>query len=44
LLIVGDGITENARGLTQFLQQHAGLHFSLAMVELAVHEMPGGGQ
>lgn len=44
LLIVGDGITENARGLTEFLQQHAGLHFSLAMVELAVHEMPEGGK
>lgn len=44
LLIVGDGITENARGLGEFLQQHAGLHFSLALVELVVHEMPGGGQ
>lgn len=40
LLIVGDGITENAELMTEFLQQHAGLHFALATVQLAIHNLP----
>jgi hypothetical protein len=40
LLIVGDGIRENVESMTEFLQQHVGLHFTLALVELAVFEMP----
>jgi hypothetical protein len=40
LLIVGDGITENAELLTEFLQQHAGLHFALATVQLAIYDLP----
>lgn len=44
LAIVGDGITEGVEGLTEFLQQHAGLHFALVLVQLAIHELPGGGQ
>jgi len=41
LVIVGDGITENVEGLTEFLQQHAGLHFALVLVQLSVHDLPG---
>jgi hypothetical protein len=44
LIIVGDGITENLENITAFLQQHAGLHFGLALVQLAVHELPGTSQ
>jgi hypothetical protein len=43
LLIVGDGIQGGAERLTDFLQQHAGLHFTLALVELAIFELSGGG-
>ena len=42
LLIVGDGIQDGAERLTDFLQQHAGLHFTLALVELAIFELPAG--
>lgn len=43
LLIVGDGIQEGVEGIARFLQQHAGLHFTLAIVELAIFELPAGG-
>jgi hypothetical protein len=42
LLIVGDGIREGVEGMTEFLQQHAGLHFTFAIIELALFEIPGG--
>jgi hypothetical protein len=38
--VVGDGITENLEDVAEFLQQHAGLHFGLMLVQLAVHELP----
>lgn len=41
LLIVGDGIREGVEGMAEFLQQHAGFHFTLAFVELALFETPG---
>jgi hypothetical protein len=40
LAIVGDGVTENLEDLAKFLDQHAGLHFGLVLVQLAVHELP----
>jgi hypothetical protein len=43
LLIVGDGIREGLETMTEFLQQHAGLHFTLSIVELALFEVPGAG-
>ena len=43
LLIVGDGIREGLETMTDFLQQHAGLHFTLSIVELALFEVPDGG-
>lgn len=43
LLIVGDGIREGVESLTEFLQQYAGLHFTLALIELALYEVPNGG-
>jgi hypothetical protein len=36
LLIVGDGIREGLETMTEFLQQHAGLHFTLSIIELAL--------
>jgi hypothetical protein len=44
LLIVGDGIREEAEAMTEFLQQHAGAHFALALVALEVYEVPASGQ
>jgi hypothetical protein len=43
LLIVGDGIHEEAETMAEFLQQHAGAHFALAMVTLGVYELPSTG-
>lgn len=40
LLIVGDGIQEGVERLTSFLQQHAGLHFTLSLVEMAIFALP----
>jgi len=42
-LIVGDGIREEAESLTAHLQAHAGLHFALALVEMALFGLPGNG-
>lgn len=36
LLIVGDGIQEGVENIVEFLQQHAGMHFTLALVEIAI--------
>lgn len=43
LLIAGDGITESVEAIADYLQQHAGMHFTLALVELAVYALPDGG-
>jgi len=42
LLIVGDGIREGVEAITEYLQQHAGLHFSLGLVELPIYTVPDG--
>jgi hypothetical protein len=42
LLIVGDGIREGVEAITEYLQIHAGLHFSLGLVELPIYVMPNG--
>ena len=41
LLIVGDGIRESVEELGRFLQLHAHLNFSFALVETAVYRLPG---
>ena len=43
LLIVGDGIQESVESVAAYLQQHAGLHFTLGLVEIALFKMPDGG-
>ncbi len=43
LLVLGDGIQEGVESMTEFLQQHAGLHFTLGLVELALFELPENG-
>ena len=40
LLIVGDGIREGTETLTEYLQLHAGFHFTLALVEMPVYRLP----
>jgi hypothetical protein len=42
LLIVGDGIREGVEAIAEYLQVHAGLHFSLGLVELPIYVMPDG--
>lgn len=41
LLIVGDGIRDGVEELGRFLQLHAHLNFSFALVETAVYTLPG---
>jgi len=43
-LIVGDGIKEEAEALALHLQAHAGVHFALALVELAMFSLPDGNE
>lgn len=40
LLIVGSGIRESVELLTDFLQRHAHMNFSLALVEVAIFSLP----
>lgn len=42
LLIVGDGIREGVEAIAEYLQAHAGLHFTLGLVELPVYRLPDG--
>jgi hypothetical protein len=42
LLNVGDGIREGVEAIAEYLQVHAGLHFSLGLVELPIYVMPDG--
>lgn len=42
LLIVGDGIREGVEAIAEYLQRHAGLHFSLGLVELPIYVLPNG--
>lgn len=44
LLIVGDGIREGVEALADYLQAHAGLHFTLGLVEYPIYVMPDGGR
>lgn len=43
LLVVGDGIREGVESLVDYLQMHAGFHFTLGIVEAAVFKVPGQG-
>ncbi len=42
LLVVGDGIREGTESLAEFLQQHGGFRFSIALVEMAVFQLEKG--
>jgi hypothetical protein len=41
LLVIGDGIQTGTENISMFLQQHAGMHFTFGLVELAIFELPG---
>ena len=43
LLIVGDGIREGVEAIAEYLQVHAGLHFTLGLVELPLFRTPEAG-
>lgn len=43
LLIIGDGVREDVEGLADYLQMHAGFHFSLGLIETAIFELPDHG-
>lgn len=43
LLIVGDGIREGVEAIAEYLQRHAGLHFSMGLVEMPIFALPNGG-
>jgi hypothetical protein len=40
LLVIGDGIQEGTEKISTFLHQHAGMHFTLGLVELAIFALP----
>lgn len=42
LLIIGDGIREGVEAIAEYVQLHAGLHFSLGLVELPIYVLPNG--
>lgn len=42
LLIVGDGIRAGVEAIAEYLEAHAGLHFSLGLVEMPIYVMPDG--
>jgi hypothetical protein len=42
LLIVGDGIRENTEQIGDYLKAHAGLSFTLGLVEQQLFSLPGG--
>lgn len=42
LLIVGDGIREGVEAIAGYLQDHAGLHFTLGLVEMPIFQMADG--
>ena len=37
LLIIGDGIQEGVKNIVEYVQDHSGLHFNLALVEAALY-------
>jgi hypothetical protein len=46
LLVIGDGIQVGTENIAAFLQQHAGMHFTFGLIELAIFALPaefGGG-
>jgi hypothetical protein len=43
LLVVGDGIHESLEDLSDYVQLHAGLHFTLGLVDIAIFQVPAGG-
>jgi hypothetical protein len=42
LLILGDGIREGVEAIAEYIQDHAGLHFTFGLVETQVFELGGG--
>src|SRR5580704_3318231 len=43
LLVVGDGIHEGLEALVDYVQLHAGLHFTIGLVDIAIFKGPSSG-
>lgn len=39
LLVVGDGIREGVEAIAEYIQAHAGLHFTFGLVEVGIYEL-----
>lgn len=42
LLVVGDGIREGVEAIAEYLQAHAGLHFTFGLVEMPIYDAGNG--
>jgi hypothetical protein len=42
LLVVGDGIREDAARMAEFLERHSSLHFTFALIEVGIYPLPSG--
>lgn len=42
LLIIGDGIRTGVEAIAEYVQEHAGLHFTFGLVETAIYELGHG--
>ncbi|WP_426029492.1 hypothetical protein [Caulobacter sp. DWP3-1-3b2] len=42
LLILGDGVREDVEAIAEYLQRHAGLHFTFGLVEFPIYALPNG--
>lgn len=42
LLLIGDGIREGVEAIAEYVQAHAGLHFTFGLVEVGVYDLGSG--
>lgn len=42
LIILGDGIREGVEAIGEYVQAHAGLHFTFGLIEMPVYQAPSG--
>jgi hypothetical protein len=42
ILIIGDGIQEGTENIATYLNDHAGMHFTFGLVDLAIFNLPAG--
>lgn len=42
LLLIGDGIREGVESIAEYVQAHAGLHFTFGLVEIGIYDLGAG--